>query len=126
MQSTASVIIAASGAVATEGIGNFASKTKARGYSNVAPGLASKAESGFGLALYNLTATVETVRTDVVTQVRFARGGLHGNTRHVQSVVRTVHAALGGRLFVLLDGHGGSLKANDAALFRQAQPQVER
>ena len=47
----------------------------------------------------------------MVTQVCFARGGFHGDTRDIQCIVRTVHAALGRGLFVLLNGHGGSLNA---------------
>jgi hypothetical protein len=61
---------------------------------------------GFGFVLQNLTATVKTVGADVVTQVDFTRGGLHGSTGGRQSVVRTVHTALGRGLFVLLNGHG--------------------
>jgi hypothetical protein len=125
MQSTAKVIMLGLGDVAPESGEKIASKTKARGYREVAPGLALAARSGFRLVFQHLTATVKTVGADVVTQVRFAGGRLHGDTRHDQSIVRTVHAALGGRLFVLLDGHDGSLKANDAARFRQAQPQVD-
>ena len=51
----------------------------------------------------------------MVTQVYFARGRLHGDAWHIQCIVRTVHAALGRGLFVLLNGHDGSLKALDAA-----------
>ena len=85
----------------------------------------SGARLGFRLVLQHLATTVETVGADVVTQVGFTSGGFHSDARSVQGVVRTVHAALGGGLFVLLDSHDGSLKANDAAQFRQAQPQVE-
>ncbi len=42
----------------------------------------------------------------MVTQMGFARGGLHSDTGHNQSVVRAVHTALGRGLFVLLDSHG--------------------
>jgi hypothetical protein len=41
----------------------------------------------------------------VVAQVRLARGGLDGGRGLAQVVVRTVHAALGRRLLVLLNGH---------------------
>ena len=51
----------------------------------------------------------------MVTQVCFARGGFHGDTWDIQCIVRTVHAALGRGLFVLLNGHDGSLNALDAA-----------
>jgi hypothetical protein len=61
---------------------------------------------GFGFVLQNLTATVKAVGADVVAQVNFTGGGLHGGTWGGQGVVRTVHAALGRGLFVLLNGHG--------------------
>jgi hypothetical protein len=64
------------------------------------------APSGFGFVLQNLTTTVKAVGADVVTQVDFTGGGLHGGTWGGQGVVRTVHAALGRGLFVLLNGHG--------------------
>jgi hypothetical protein len=51
----------------------------------------------------------------VVTQVGFTGGGFDSDARHRQGIVRTVHAALGRRLFVLLNSHDGSLIA-DAAL----------
>jgi hypothetical protein len=35
----------------------------------------------------------------------FTGGGLNRNAWHNQSIVRTVHTALGRRFFVLLDGH---------------------
>ena len=55
--------------------------------------------------LQNLAATVKTGWTDVVAQVSLARGGLNCRTGDIQRVVRAVHAALGRRLFVLLNGH---------------------
>jgi hypothetical protein len=58
------------------------------------------------LGLEHLAPTVETVGADVVPQVRFAGVRLDGDTRFIQGVVSTVHTALGGRLLVLLDGHG--------------------
>src|SRR4051812_39058328 len=67
--------------------------------------------SGVVLGLHDLAAAVETGGADVVTQVRFAGGRLHCDTRHRQRVVRTVHAALRRRLLVLLDGHGGLLES---------------
>jgi hypothetical protein len=57
----------------------------------------------FGLQY--LATTVETGRADVVTQVRFAGGRLDCRTWDIQRIVRAVHAALGGRLLVLLNGH---------------------
>jgi hypothetical protein len=65
--------------------------------------------SGFGLVLQHLATTVETVGADVVAQVNLAGGWLNRDARHIQSIVRTVHATLGGGFFVLLDGHGGLL-----------------
>jgi hypothetical protein len=107
MQSTASVI--AEGAAVNSGEEGVAIKTKARRYrkSSFGPWPWS-AKSGFGLIFEHLTATVETVRADVVAQVRFASGRLHGDAGHDQCIVGTVHAALGRRLLVLLDGHDGS------------------
>ena len=46
----------------------------------------------------------------MVTQVGLAGGGFDGDARHGQGIVRTVHAPLGGRLLVLLDGHDGLLE----------------
>src|SRR3954470_12329724 len=64
--------------------------------------------SGVVLGLEHLAAAIEAGRADVVAQVRLARGGLDGDAGGGDRVVRTVHAALGRRLLVLLDGHGGS------------------
>jgi hypothetical protein len=63
--------------------------------------------SSFGLD--DLTATVKAVRRDVVAQVHFTSGGLYCGAWGVQSVVGTVHAALGRGFFVLLNCHGGLL-----------------
>ena len=57
------------------------------------------------LSLENLAATVKAGGADVVTQVGFARGGFHRNAGNNQRIVRAVHAALGGGLFVLLNCH---------------------
>ena len=43
--------------------------------------------------------------TDVVTQMDFAGGRLDRGARRREGIVRAVHATLGGRLLVLLDGH---------------------
>jgi hypothetical protein len=64
-----------------------------------------RTRSGVSLGLENLAATVKTGCADVVTQVDFACGGFHGRTWRHQSIVRTVHATLGRRFFVLLNGH---------------------
>jgi hypothetical protein len=64
--------------------------------------------SGFGLVFQHLPATVKTVGADVVTQMRFAGGGLYSDTWHRQTIVGAVHAALGRRFLVLLDGHDES------------------
>jgi hypothetical protein len=47
------------------------------------------------LGLDDLAATVKTVWTDVMTQMRLTRGGLDGQRRRTQMLVRTVHTALG-------------------------------
>jgi hypothetical protein len=57
------------------------------------------------LGLDHFLATVETVGADVVAQVHFTSGGLNASTGRHERVVRTVHAALGRRFFILLDGH---------------------
>jgi hypothetical protein len=60
------------------------------------------------LGLEDFTATVEAVRADVVTQVRLTGGGLDTELRHDQEVVRTMHAALGWGLLILLNCHDNS------------------
>ena len=60
------------------------------------------------LRLQNLAATVETVRADMVTQMRFAGGWLNSGCWSNQKIVRTMHAALGRGLFVLLNCHDDS------------------
>jgi hypothetical protein len=65
--------------------------------------------SGFGLGLEHLAPTVETVGADVVAQMGFTRGRLDGQTGRAQRIVGTVHATLGRRLLVLLNGHDGLL-----------------
>jgi hypothetical protein len=45
----------------------------------------------------------------VVTQVNFTCGGLNRNAWNDQSIVRTVHTALGRGFFVLLDSHNSLL-----------------
>src|SRR6185312_3689429 len=72
-----------------------ASKQRPDATQTVAPGPRVATQSGFGLGLEYLAATVEAVRTDVVTQMRFASGRLQRNARHAQGVVRAVHAAFG-------------------------------
>ena len=64
-----------------------------------------KPGSGFRFGLQHFATTVKTSGADVVTQVGLASGGLYGNARNNQSIVRAVHTALGRGLFVLLDGH---------------------
>src|SRR5690606_18012692 len=61
------------------------------------------------LGLDHFATTIETVGADVVTQMQFAGGRLDCGGRVGQSVVRTVHAALGRALLVLLNGHDGLL-----------------
>jgi hypothetical protein len=60
------------------------------------------------LGLEDFTATVETVRADVVTQVRFTSGRLDSQVRGDEEIVRTVHAALGRGLLILLNCHDDS------------------
>jgi hypothetical protein len=60
------------------------------------------------LGLEDFTATVETVRADVVTQVGFAGGRLDCQVWCNQEIVRTVHAALGRGLLILLNCHDDS------------------
>jgi hypothetical protein len=44
----------------------------------------------------------------MVTHVRFACGRLYRQLRRNQEIVRTMHAALGRRLLILLDSHDNS------------------
>jgi hypothetical protein len=60
------------------------------------------------LGFENFTATVEAVRADVVTQVRFTGGWLDTQLRRDQEVVRAVHTALGWGLLILLNCHDDS------------------
>src|SRR5258706_90024 len=59
----------------------------------------------FALGLQDLLAAVVAARTDVVTQVDLAGGRLDCERGIAQKIVGAVHAALGGRLLVLLDCH---------------------
>jgi hypothetical protein len=56
----------------------------------------------------NFTATVETVRADVVAQMRFTSRWLDTQLRRDQEVVRAVHTALGWGLLILLNCHDNS------------------
>ena len=60
------------------------------------------------LGLENLAPTVEAVRADVVTQVRFASRRLDSQRRRDQKVVGAMHAALRRGFFVLLNSHDNS------------------
>jgi hypothetical protein len=60
----------------------------------------------FGLE--DFTTTVEAVRADVVTQVRFTGRWLDTQLRRDQEVVRAVHTALGWGLLILLNCHDDS------------------
>jgi hypothetical protein len=60
------------------------------------------------LGLDHFATTVETVRADVVAQVGLAGGRLDGQVRCNQEIVRTVHAALGRGLLILLNCHDDS------------------
>ena len=59
----------------------------------------------FRFGFQDLATAVKASRADMVAQMNLTCGGLYCNTWHVECVVRTVHAALGRRFFVLLDGH---------------------
>ena len=59
----------------------------------------------FAFATHNLLAPIVTVGADVMAQMHFTRGGLQRHRRSRQRVVRTMHAALGRRFFVLLNSH---------------------
>jgi hypothetical protein len=78
--------------------------------------LHEKPVSGFSFGLQHLATTVKTGGADVVTQVGFTRSGFHSNARNNQSIVRTVHTALGRGLFILLDGHDPLLGKSAAPL----------
>jgi hypothetical protein len=60
----------------------------------------------FGLE--HFTATIETVRADVVTEVRLTGGWLDTQLWCNQEIVRTVHAALRRGLLILLNCHDNS------------------
>jgi hypothetical protein len=85
---------------------------KRRDAENYVAPLSSYSKSGrrllvvFGLEYF--TATVEAVRADVVTQVRFTGGWLDTQLRRDQEVVRAVHTALGWGLLILLNCHDDS------------------
>jgi hypothetical protein len=64
-----------------------------------------KSELGFGLAFKHLASAVKTGWADVVAKMRLTGGGLYSNARYGKGIVRAVHAALGRRFFILLDGH---------------------
>src|SRR5580765_4985399 len=52
-----------------------------------------------------LAATVETIRADVVTQMRFTRRRFDCQRRCCQKIMRTMHTALRWGLFILLNSH---------------------
>jgi hypothetical protein len=87
-------------------------KTKARATLFVAAGFIKTAgsgrKSGFRLILQHLTAAIDAGWADVVTQMDFTSGRLDSDARHIQCIVRTMHAALRGGFFVLLNSHDGS------------------
>ena len=60
------------------------------------------------LCLQHFAATIKAVRADMVTQMCFASGRLDSQLRSNQKVVRTMHAALGWGLLILLDSHDNS------------------
>ena len=60
------------------------------------------------LGLDNFFSTIITARADMVAQMRLSGGRLYCQCGAGQEIVRTVHAALGGGLFILLNGHDNS------------------
>src|SRR3546814_5149958 len=60
------------------------------------------------LGLEDLATTIRAVRADVVAHVQFAGSGFDRRGRRDEKIVRTMHAALGRALFVLLNSHGDS------------------
>jgi hypothetical protein len=61
--------------------------------------------SGVSFGLEDFAPTIETCGTDMMTQMNFARHRLDASTGREQGIMRTMHAALGGGFFVLLNGH---------------------
>jgi len=55
--------------------------------------------------VYDLTAAIETVRGDVVTQVNFTGALFYGQSVRVQGIVGTTHVTSGTGFFVLLNSH---------------------
>jgi hypothetical protein len=62
------------------------------------------------LGLDHLTTTVHAIGADVVAQTGFAAAVVNDDVRGHEGIVRTVHAALGRRFFILLNGHDGLLE----------------
>jgi len=62
--------------------------------------------AGVRFGLQHLAAAVVTGRAQVVAKMGLARGRLDRETRFGERVVGAMHAALGRRLLVLLNGHG--------------------
>jgi hypothetical protein len=60
------------------------------------------------LGLEHFTAAIKAVRADVMTHMRFTGSRLNRQLRSNQKIVRTMHAALGRRLLVLLNSHDNS------------------
>ena len=97
MQSTARRIVELEGAAMDERVIGEAGKPA---------GPTRRLGAGVGLGLQHLAPAVEAGRAQVVAQMDLAGGRLDGDAGLGERVVRTVHAALGGRLLVLLNGHG--------------------
>jgi hypothetical protein len=62
-------------------------------------------KSGNGFRFNDLLATVVARGADVMAQMHLTRGGFHRGGRIGQKIVRTMHAPLGRRLLILLNGH---------------------
>jgi hypothetical protein len=54
------------------------------------------------------TTAIKTVRADMVTHMRFTSSWLDSQLRSNQEIVRTMHAALGWGLLILLNSHDNS------------------
>ena len=60
------------------------------------------------LGLQYFAAAIKAVRADMVTHMRFTGSRLDCQLRSNQEIVRTMHAALGWGLLILLDSHDDS------------------
>jgi hypothetical protein len=73
-------------------------------------GLDPAERSGFDFGLQHFSTAIETGRADVMAQMRLAGGRLDREAGLGERLMGAMHAALGRRLLVLLNGHGILLK----------------